>query len=112
MDDGGTILVDLVNTYKNWYQNKKGCQSRINSHPQIEKLANINIEKVINKDKTLPKFVQASARILYTPPLKILENNICCGMLPHSFKIATVSSIDRWDKVFKNGPKKFVEDSL
>ena len=112
MDDGDTILVDLVNSYKNWHQNKKGCQSRINSHPQIEKLANINIEKVINKDKTLPKFVQASARILYTPPLKTLENNICCGMLPHSFKIATVSSIDRWDKVFKNGPKKFVEDSL
>ena len=76
MDDGDTILVDLVNSYKNWHQNKKGCQSRINSHPQIEKLANINFEKVINKDKTSPKFVQASARILYTPPMKTLENNI------------------------------------
>ena len=33
-------------------------------------------------------------------------------MLPHSFKIATFSPIDKWDKVFKNGPKKFVEDNL
>ena len=44
--------------------------------------------------------------------MKTLENNIFCGMLPHSFKIATVSPIDKWDKVFRNGQKKIVEDSL
>ena len=66
-----------------------------------------------NKQRqTLPKFVQTSTRILYTPPMKTLENNIFCGMLSHSFKIATVSPIDKWDKVFKNGQKKIVEDSL
>ena len=61
MDDGDTILVDLVKIYKN-----KRIQSKTNSHPQIEKLMNINFEKVINTDKTLLKFIQASIKLIYT----------------------------------------------
>ena len=55
---------------------------------------NINFEKVTNENKTLPKYVQASAKILYTPPVETSGNNIYSGMFPHSFKIATVSPID------------------
>ena len=61
VDDGDTILVDLVKIYKN-----KRIQSKTNSHPQIEKLMNINFEKVINTDKTLLKFIQASIKLIYT----------------------------------------------
>ena len=61
VDDGDTIFVDLVKIYKN-----KRIQSKTNSHPQIEKLMNINFEKVINTDKTLPKFIQAFAKLIYT----------------------------------------------
>ena len=56
---------------------------------------NIDFEKVINENKTLPKFVQASAKILYTSLMETLENNICSRMFPYSFKIATVSPIDK-----------------
>ena len=48
---------------------------------------NNNFEKVINTDKTLLKFIQASAKNLYAPQMGTLENNICSGMFPHSFKI-------------------------
>ena len=61
VDDGDTILVHLVKIYKN-----KRIQSKTNSHPQIEKLMNINFEKVINTDKTLLKFIQASIKLIYT----------------------------------------------
>ena len=74
---------------------QKRNSKQTNSHPQIEKLMNINFEKVINTDKTLLRFIQASAKILYKPLMETLENSICSGMFPHSFKIATVSAINK-----------------
>ena len=59
MDDGDTILADQVKMYKNWYQNKREFQSKTNSHPQIEKRMNINLEIAINEDKNLPSFNKA-----------------------------------------------------
>ena len=70
---------------------KRELQSKTNSHPQIEKLININFQKLINEDKTLRIFVQASAKILDAPLMETLQINICSEMFPRSFKIANVS---------------------